>query len=310
MCVSVHFQQYPSHQPREYYCILCFSAWMCCVSVPGCWFNSYGAGWLAGWLTALRHVVLQPPTCCPWLGFHHPLQELSVALPPLAKTHLFITSFPSCCAKFIQAQSMSFFYFVHLMGTVTSDMHTPSYPPVHHCHGNQGVSMANGLLIDFLITMFSNHHPHVLLTSMPSVSVLLNKQAQTWLQRDLINKICKNLGGRAHLWSCYPESNPELMVGEASFLPLSGEDFLSRTDWDFSFQTLVKPSSLHRHRHHHGNTLSLFMGANCSITRMGEEERRLCAEGGDEGGISIYRVQWMYCNVCLLSSAFKLYFRM
>lgn len=71
-------------------------------------------------------------------------------------------------------------------------------------------------------------------------------------------------------------------------------------------QKPIKVSPLHRHHRHH---CKLYMGPNCSITHIRPKERRLCA-GRDDGGISIYRVQWMYCNVCMLSSAFKLYFRM
>lgn len=108
MCV--HFQQYPCHQRREYYCNLCVS--VCHVVVPGRWFDSCGAGWLAG----LARVCVSVASLLPQLGFHH-----------LSWVHCFISLIVHSVLK---AQDRSFYFCcVCSMGTVTSYVHTPSCPP-------------------------------------------------------------------------------------------------------------------------------------------------------------------------------------
>ena len=75
-----------------------------------------------------------------WRGFHHSLpleKQKRCSAAPRAKTHWFMTWFPSSCTMFLfilqKAQSESFSSFVHLMGRVISDMHTPSCPPSCCC---------------------------------------------------------------------------------------------------------------------------------------------------------------------------------
>lgn len=144
-CVCVRFQ-YPSHQPIE-----CYSVFQCsdlsCFSASGRWFRllwSRMAGSVAWCSVAVANLL---PPLSGMLHHSLPLEKQErCGAAPRAKTHRFMTSCPIIVHNVFYSVEGSkhehFLFSVQLMGTVTSDMHTPSCPPSCCCHGNHWVNMA------------------------------------------------------------------------------------------------------------------------------------------------------------------------
>lgn len=142
---GVCFQQYPSHQPREYYCNLCLIARMCHVSVPGCWFNSYGAGWLAGLLLLTGISSFRVRAQC----FNSPRHICSL-----------YHHFPHCTKKFRFCSRLA----------AWAPRSFDRYSDLRHAHTVLSSSLAIGIFTYTMLLKGRLQDRHI-----PSASVLLHK---------------------------------------------------------------------------------------------------------------------------------------